>query len=101
MLYMGEEVLFTVIAKDSFPVETGRKRVRIVLESELYPDAQEIWIEGMGNLGHPLIGFHQFSPDPEFGVRCNYYDGQLAYTWDTNQQCPEPPLTMSHLALHL
>jgi hypothetical protein len=93
MLYMGEEVPFTVVAKDSFAVETGRKRVRIVLESDSYPDGQEIWIEGMGNLGHPLIGFHQFTPDPEFGVRCNYYDGQLAYTWNTNQQCPEPPLT--------
>lgn len=77
----GDPMEFTVVAKDSFAVNVGRQRVRLFLEYTGGDDeGQEVWIEGLGNLHHPMTGFHDYIQDPVFTLLCNNYNGETPYT---------------------
>jgi|GEM_PF-2260646 len=102
--FAGELIEYNVVSKDSFAVNSGRQRVRLLLEG-VGSEATETWIEGLGNLGHPLKNFQTIIQDPDYTLLCNNYNGDVAYTvtefMGAPFTCPErgtepePPLNVN------
>lgn len=99
--FAGDLLEYTVVSKDSFAVNIGRQRVRLILQG-VGSEATETWIEGLGNLRHPLKNFLTIIQDPHYTLLCNNYDGEVAYsvnefigapfTCPERGTEPEPPL---------
>lgn len=99
--FAGDLLEYTVVSKDSFAVNIGRQRVRLILQGA-ESEATETWIEGLGNLRHPLKNFQTIIQDPHYTLLCNNYDGEVAYsvnefigapfTCPERGTEPEPPL---------
>ncbi|HYD91001.1 MAG TPA: T9SS type A sorting domain-containing protein, partial [Flavobacterium sp.] len=99
--FAGDLLEYTVVSKDSFAVNIGRQRVRLALQA-VGSEATETWIEGLGNLRHPLKNFLTIIQDPHYTLLCNNYDGEVAYsvnefmgapfTCPERGTEPEPPL---------
>ena len=73
--------LYNVLYRDSVPVMTGRKRVRIYLlhyEGTIAMNSEN-WIESVGSTEHPLIPSYELMSDPAITVRCSYTNGQNVY----------------------
>ena len=74
----------TLINEQSYQVESitnvnvnGGQRRRFYLRNldNNSPFLDEIWIEGVGNYGHPLLAANEIFSDPIFELKCSFQNG--------------------------
>lgn len=74
----------TLVNEQSYQVESitnvnvnGGQRRRFYLRNldNNSPFLNEVWIEGVGNYGHPLLATNEIFTDPSFELKCSFQNG--------------------------
>lgn len=95
---LGNGNLYTVSAISNINVNGGQRRVITLNQSNPF-FAGETWIEGVGNMDHPLRPFFELPTDPAYNIRCSYQNGISVYNFGlanggTATMCPAPTLSI-------
>lgn len=73
---LANEQNYQVQSITNINVNGGQRRrfyLRNLVSNSTFPD--EIWIEGVGNYGHPLLATNEIFSDPVFELQCSFQNG--------------------------
>ena len=96
---LGNGNLYTVTLRDSVPVMSGRKRIRIKLSHDY---DEETWVESVGSILQPLTPNFELPSDPVTGVECSYNNGENIfnsglYYSGTPTTCPQQTVSTENI----
>lgn len=73
----GQNYIVTSIA--NINVNGGQRKMFYLRNQSTFLTHDEIWIEGIGNAGHPLLARYEYPSDPTYVLKCSYQNGAQIY----------------------